>query len=89
MCDTQKELSTRADTSQCQSTHPGVTQLCLPAPPYGCKELKEQICLPVSFTLLGVGVKHNNPHLPLKLLLQGFLQRLPVQQFWQSPCSSE
>lgn len=30
MCDTQKELSTRADTSQCQSTHPGVTQLCLP-----------------------------------------------------------
>lgn len=42
-----------------------------PAPPYGCKEFKEQICLPVSFTLLGVGVKLNNPHLPSKLLLQG------------------
>lgn len=42
-----------------------------PAPPDGCKWFKEQICLPVSFTLLGVGVKHNNPHLPSKLLLQG------------------
>lgn len=30
MCDTQNELSTRADTSQCQSTHPAVTQPCLP-----------------------------------------------------------